>query len=75
MSAISSFRSIEKKHDVYRGKDSIKRFCEFLTEYAVEIINFKERKMKILTKVQLKSYENVQSASFIQKHFKKILER
>ena len=53
----------------------MKKFCEFLTEYAVEIINFKKKTMKILTKMQLKSYENAQSASFIQKHLKKILER
>ena len=30
MSAISSFRSIENKHDVYRGKDYIRKFYEFL---------------------------------------------
>ena len=29
MSTISSFRSIENKYDLYRGKDCIKRFCEF----------------------------------------------
>ena len=28
MSTISSFRSIENKHDVYRGKDCMKKFCE-----------------------------------------------
>ena len=36
MSTIFSFRSIENKHDVYRGKDSMKRFCEYLRN---EIIN------------------------------------
>ena len=30
MYAISSFRSIENKHDVYRGKDCMKKFCESL---------------------------------------------
>ena len=30
LSTICSFRSIENKHDVYRGKDCIKKFCEFL---------------------------------------------
>ena len=30
ISAISSFRSRENKHDVYRGKDCMKRFCEYL---------------------------------------------
>ena len=28
MSAILSFKSIESKHDVYRGKDWMKKFCE-----------------------------------------------
>ena len=30
MSTILLFRNIENKHDVYKGKDCIKRFCEFL---------------------------------------------
>ena len=28
MSAISSFKSIENKHDVYGGKDCMETFCE-----------------------------------------------
>ena len=28
MSTISSFKSIENKHDVYRGKDRMSNFCE-----------------------------------------------
>ena len=44
MPTISSFRSIENKHDVYRGKDCMKKFCEFLRKYAVKIINFKNKK-------------------------------
>ena len=43
MSIISSFRSIENKHDVYRGKDCMKKFCEFLREHAMEITNFKKK--------------------------------
>ena len=27
LSTISSFKSIENKHDVYRGKDCMKKFC------------------------------------------------
>ena len=33
MSTISSFRSIENKHGVYRGKDCMKKFCDFLREH------------------------------------------
>ena len=44
MSTISSFKDIENKHDVYRGKDCMKTFCESLREHAMMIINFKEKK-------------------------------
>ena len=46
MSTISSFRSIENKHDVYKGKNCMKKFCEFLRERAMKIINFKKKTMK-----------------------------
>ena len=45
MSTISSFRNIENKHDVYRGKDCMKTFFEFLREHAMKII-LKRIKMK-----------------------------
>ena len=38
MFTISSFRSIEKKYDVYRGKDDTKKGFEFLREHAMKII-------------------------------------
>ena len=41
MSTISSFKGIENKHDVYRGKDCMKKFFESLREHAINIINFK----------------------------------
>ena len=50
MSTISSFRSIENKHDAYRGKDCMKKFCEFLREHAIKIINFKKKKNEIINK-------------------------
>ena len=58
MSTISSFRSIENKHDVHRGKDCMEKFCESLREHAMKIINFKQKKTKLLTKEQQESYEN-----------------
>ena len=51
MSTISSFRSIENKHDVYRSKDCMKKFCKFLREHTIKIID-------LLTKEQQESYEN-----------------
>ena len=58
MSKISSFKSIENKHDVCRGKDWMKNFCESLREQPIKIINLKKKKIKLLTKEQQESYEN-----------------
>ena len=44
MSKISSFKSIEIKHDIYRSKDCIKKFDESVREHAMKIINFKKKK-------------------------------
>ena len=59
MSTVPSFRNIENKHDVYRGKNGMKKIYKFSTEHAIKIINFKKKKMKLL-KEQLKSYENAE---------------
>ena len=50
MSAIFSFRSIEKKHDVYRGKDCRKKFWKSLREHTLNIINFKKKKNEVNNK-------------------------
>ena len=50
MSTISSFRSKENKHDVYRGKDCIKKFCDFLREHAVKKIYVKKKKNEVIHK-------------------------
>ena len=44
MSSISSFTSIENKHDVYRRKDCMKKLCESLREHAMKIIIFRKKK-------------------------------
>ena len=40
MSTISSFKAIENKHDVCKGKDYMKKFCVYFKEHAMRIINF-----------------------------------
>ena len=55
MSTISSFKD---RHDVYRGRDCIRKFFESLIEHAIKIINFKKKKMNLLTKEQKKTNEN-----------------
>ena len=42
MCTISSFTNIENKHGVYRGKDCMKIFFEFLREHVMKIINSKK---------------------------------
>ena len=51
---ISSFKSIENTHDVCTSKDCIKKFWESLREHAKKIINFKKKKIKLLTNEQQK---------------------
>ena len=68
MSTISSFRSIENKHGVYRGKDCMKKFCEILREHARK--KMKQNKMKLLTKGQQESYENVKICYICKKSLK-----
>ena len=41
---------MQNKHDLYRGKDCMKKFCEFLREHTMKIISLKEKKMRFLTK-------------------------
>ena len=50
MFTILSFRSIENKHDVYRGKDCMEKFCEYLRENSMKTINFKKKKNEIINK-------------------------
>ena len=69
MSTISSFRSIEDQHDLYRGKDCMKKFCELLWEHTMKIINFKKKKMKLLTKEHQESYENAKICYICKERF------
>ena len=50
MPTITSFKSIEKNHDVYRGKDSMEKFCESLREHAMNIINFEKNENETINK-------------------------
>ena len=59
MSKISSFRSTENKHDVYKGKDCMKTFCKFLRKHTIKKKKFKKKKWKLLTKDQQVPSENV----------------
>ena len=45
MSTIWTFDGIKSNHDVYRGKDCMKKFCESVREHTIKIVNFKKKKM------------------------------
>ena len=62
-------KSIEKKHDVYRGKYCMKRFRESLREHAMEIIKFKKKKRKPLTNEQQKSYKDAEICCIYKEKF------
>ena len=36
----------------------MKKICEYLREYEIKIVNFKKKKINLLTKKQQESYEN-----------------
>ena len=64
MSTISSFKTKENKHDVYRGKDCMKTFCEFLREHTMEIINVKKKKNEVINK-QTNSRNHTKRPKFV----------
>ena len=45
MSIIQTLDGTVNKHNIYRGENYIKKFCESLREYAMEMINFEKKKM------------------------------
>ena len=49
MSTISSIKVIENDHDIFRGKNYINKFCEFLSEHEMKIIRFQKKKNKGIT--------------------------
>ena len=53
-----------------RGKDFTKKFCGPLREHTMKIINFKNKKMKLLTKGQHKSYENAKICYICEEKFR-----
>ena len=52
MSTISSFRNIQNELDVYRSKACMKNLCKSLRQDVIKMINFKKKKMQLLTKEQ-----------------------
>ena len=70
MSTISSFKIIENSHDVYRSKNSVKTFCESLIEHAMKIVNFKKKKITLLTKSSRNHMKIQKPVLFVKKNLK-----
>ena len=66
MFPISSFKSVENKHDVYRDKDCMKTFRESLREYAMNISILKRKK----TKGQQDHMKMQKSVEFVKKNLR-----
>ena len=52
-----SFDVTKNKYDYYRGRDCIKKLREKLKDRAMEIINYQEKEMILLTDKENKSHE------------------
>ena len=71
LSLICSFDSKENKHNFYRGRDCIKRFCSDLKEVGTKIINYEEKEMIPLTDKENKFYEEQEKEFCYNKNDKK----
>ena len=70
MSTIWPFDRIESKHTLYVGKNCMKKVCESLRLHAKNIIDF-EKKMLLLTKEELQSYQDAKACYICGKQFLK----
>ena len=55
---ICSFDLKLNKHNVYRGKDCIKKFCSNLKEFGTKIVNYVQKEMMPLTTDDVFLYES-----------------
>ena len=63
----SSFNSKEYKHNFYRAKDCIKRFCSDLKEFGTKIIYYEEKEIIPLADNENRSYEKQRKCHVRQK--------
>ena len=69
LSLVSSFDKTKNKHNFYRGRDCIKRFCSDLKELRTKIVNYEEKEMIPLTDKENKFYEERKNATYVKKSF------
>ena len=64
---VCSFDSKQGKHNFYRGKDCIKKFCSELKELETKIINYEQKEMTSFTDDENKYYEEQKECYICQK--------
>ena len=69
MYTILPFANIENKHDAYRGKDCMKKFCQSLSKNRMKILILKRKKIELLTKEHQKTYKNGRICYICQEKF------
>ena len=68
-----SFDKKNNKLDYYRGKDSLKRFCQDLKKQAKSRIEFKKKDMPELTKDEQYKHDTEKNTLYLKNHFMKML--
>ena len=59
----------KSRHNFYRRKDCIKKFCDDLKELVTEIINYKEKEMILLTDKETRFYEKQKVCNICKRYF------
>ena len=59
----------ENKHEVYRGEDCIKKFCESSREHVMKITNLKKKEIKLLTNEQQEAFEKAKISYICREKF------
>ena len=71
MFTISTFRSIEHKHDVCRGKKCVKRFWKSSRDHAIKIFSFKNQKIISYNQKSSRNHTKMQNSFiFVEKKVK-----
>ena len=68
-SLICSFDATKSKHNFYREKDCIERFCKDVKELAIEISNYRKKEMIPLIDERIKLYKRQKGCRICKKEF------
>ena len=70
LSLVCSFDKTKNKHNFYRRRDCITRFCNDLKELGTKIVNYEEKEMIPLTdKKKTSSMKSKKNATYVKKSF------